>query len=152
MALSDFLTNEQKAKLITTAISPGEVYWMNLTPEEGVTPKEEDENRDKFFVVMGLSDEQIVGFLLINTHINQNITEELQLLHYPVSEKKYPFLKKPRYIYCGELKEISREKFTSMFSSPIDKIKEDDMECIIQTLIKDSPIKPKILKRFHLIL
>jgi hypothetical protein len=142
-SLSDMLSETTKSKLFESTIKVGSVYRMKLTPAEGVIPKNiEDKSRNKYFVVVGFDEVgNAIGFVLINTDINPNLTEEVKLLHYPILHKNYPFLENTnRFVDCNKIKRITREKFNSLFSpdSETGQLNEEDLQYIFST-IKESP-------------
>jgi|ERR1035437_5055533 Glu-tRNA(Gln) amidotransferase subunit E-like FAD-binding protein len=142
-SLSDMLSETTKSKLIASTIKVGSVYRMKLTPVEGVIPKNiDDTSRNKYFVVVGFDEVgNAIGFVLINTNINPNLTEVVKLLHYPILHKNYPFLEnRNRYVDCNKIKRITREKFNSLFSadSQAGQLNEEDLHSIFST-IKESP-------------
>jgi hypothetical protein len=149
--LGNQLSNEAKTAIVTSALEQGDVFLMNLSPKEGVTPKKNEHSRDKYFVVLGVDENKLVGALLINSAINPNIPQELKDLHYPLYAKDYRFLKHNSFVNCGNLIEINNERFTSQFHSPKGKMNSRDIKLIINTLVNDSPVNPKKLKQFHII-
>lgn len=152
--IAEALSGEAKAKLIMPNVNKGDIFKMRLTPQEGITPKKEaDVDRDKYFIVLGktLSD-SLIGFVVINTHINSGIPQELQDLHYPITAIKYPFLKKTRFVCCAELKEITSDSFVNRYEGDgrCGTLSEDDLELIIGVL-KESPlVTNKVLRKFGL--
>jgi len=155
-SLSDMLSETAKSKLIASTIKVGSVYRMKLTPAEGVIPKNiEDTGRNKYFVVVGFDQEgNAIGFVLINTNINPNLTEEVRLLHYPILHKNYPFLENTnRFVDCNKIKRITREKFNRLFSadSEAGKLNEEDLTYIFNT-IKESPtVTTKELIKYRIV-
>lgn len=153
--IGDLLTNAQKGDIIEKGLEVGDVYRMILTVEEGVTPKNpEDDGRNKLFIIIGKDSEgNAIGFVLINSNINPNLSQEIKDLHYPINSKKYSFLKKNSFVNCANLKTIEKEKFSSLFddSKSKGKISQDDLECIIGALQSSPLSKPKQLKRFGLL-
>ena len=109
MELSDKLLQQ----FATNGIQPGDVYRMELTPREGVKPKNiGDTSRNKYFIVMGVTpDGALIGFVLINSEINKNIPPRVRASHYKILASDYPFLQRDRYVCCGELKEIETTVF-----------------------------------------
>ena len=69
MALGDLST------LKTLSVNIGSVFKMTLTPKDGIKPKNEgDVSRDKYFVIIGKTqDSVIIGSLLINSEINNKL-------------------------------------------------------------------------------
>ena len=129
---------------------------MKLTPAEGVIPKKkEDKSRNKYFVIVGFDEVgSAIGFVLINTHINPNLTEEVKLLHYPILHKNYPFLENTnRYVDCNMIKRITREKFNSLFSSDSEagQLNEEDLRYIFNTLKESPTVTTKELLKYGII-
>ncbi len=152
-SLKDLLSQESKKNLMQV-IGKGDVIRMKLTEAEGITPKNPgDTDRNKYFVVLGkTTDGHLIGFVIINTHINNNLPASLQALHYPISAAKYPFLEKNRFVFCGDLKEISSDTFTSRYKcESFGKISDDDMKLIVDAVIQSGNVSPKRLKKFGLI-
>ncbi len=152
--IADALSEKAKAKLIMPNVSKGDIFKMRLTPQEGITPKKEgDVDRDKYFIVLGKTpSDSFIGFVVINTHVNSGIPQELQDLHYPISATKYPFLKKTRFVCCAELKEIKSDNFVNRYEGDgrCGILAEDDLELVIGAL-KESPlVTNKVLRKFGL--
>lgn len=153
--IGDLLTNAQKGDIIEKSLEIGDVYRMKLTKEEGVISKDpEDDSRNKYFIIIGKDIEgNAIGFVLINSNINPDLSPIIKDLHYPIKSTKYSFLKKNSFVNCAELKTIEKVKFSSLFddSKGKGKIDQDDIECIIGALQSSILIKPKQLKRFGLL-
>lgn len=112
--IKDLLSeNNQLQKLLIETVEEGDVYRLKLTKDEGVVPKNAgDEARKKYFVVIG-KDEQgnAVGFVLVNSVINQHLPECRRKLHYLLKASEYDFLdNQDRYVDCSDFKKISKER------------------------------------------
>lgn len=151
--LAELLTGSSKQNLLST-IDRGDVIRMKLTPEEGITPKNEgDDSRNKYFIVLGkTSDGKLIGFVVINSQINQNLSLPLQRQHRPISASKYSFLQQDRFVDCSKLKSISLDNFVDRYNcQSFGKIDEDDLR-LITDAVKSSPVEtPSKLRRFGLI-
>ena len=150
--LGDLLSSDSKLNLLST-IQRGDVIRMEMTPEEGVKPKNEgDESRNKYFIVLGKTEDgNLIGFVLINTNINQNLSFALKKLHYPLAVSKYPFLQKNRFVDCAQLKEITLENFTSRYKyQSFGRIDDDDLTYITEDVASSQLATTKHLKRFGL--
>ena len=103
-SIADILSNKAKSQLVLPNINKGDIFKMRLTPKEGIIPKNKGDNdRDKYFIVVGkTANGALVGFVVINSNINTNISKELQDLHYPINVSDYPFLKKNSFVCCAE--------------------------------------------------
>ena len=155
-SLSDLLSETTKSKLIASTVKVGSVYRMKLTPAEGVIQKKsEDTSRNKYFVVVGFDEDGIaIGFVLINTDINPNLSEEVKLLHYPILHKNYPFLENTnRFVDCNNIKRITREKFNSLIRSDSEagQLNEEDLQYIFSTLKESPTVTTKELLKYGII-
>lgn len=153
VSLKDLLSQESKENLLQS-IGKGDIIRMKLTTAEGITPKNPgDTDRNKYFVVLGKTpDGGLIGFVIINTRINEKLSPKLKALHYPISSSKYPFLEINRFVFCGDLKEISSDVFAHRYKcESFGKIADDDMELIIATVIQSGNVSPKRLKKFGLL-
>ena len=151
--LAELLTGSSKQNLLST-IEKGDVIRLKLTTEEGITPKNEgDDSRNKYFIVLGkISDGTLIGFVVINSQINKNLSEPLQQLHYPLTVSKYAFLLKNRFVDCGELKEITLDNFTDRYKcKSFGKIDEEDLRLITEAVISSPKETKKHLRKFGLI-
>lgn len=50
--IGDLLGNAAN-ELLQSSINVGDVYLLNLDPSNGITPKNDDATRNKFFIVLG---------------------------------------------------------------------------------------------------
>ncbi|MEZ7710487.1 hypothetical protein [Prevotella pallens] len=134
-------SKEQLNTLTSGLITPGEIYRLKLTEQEGVKPKKEgDDGRNKYFVVLGSTDDnELIGFVLINSEINRKLPQEIQTLHYKITAQDYPFLKKDRYLCCSELKQIeSSVFFKRCHNKAVATLSDEHLE-IIKRFLAQSP-------------
>lgn len=147
--------SSQLQKLLIGAVEEGEVYRLKLSKEEGVVPKNaEDETRKKYFVVVGKDREgNAIGFVLINSEINKHLPECRRKLHYLVKSEDYDFLDgQDRFVDCSDFKKISKERFSQLFSSDKmkGKINLHDLTAIKEAICSYENVSVKLLKRFGL--
>ena len=140
------------AALKAHAIDVGSVFKMTLYPEDGVKPKNEGEtSRDKRFVVIGKTqDSVLVGSLLINSEINDNIFIKIGPYQHCIYPDQYGFLNgKERYIDCYKIFEFNFDRIMEK-GEYIGQIDPDDIEEAIKSA-KSSPVNtPYTLKKFKL--
>lgn len=138
--MMDF-SEEQLNTLTLGVFNPGEIYRLKLTEKEGVKPKNQGDNgRNKYFVVLGTTDDgELIGFVLINSEINQYLPEEVKALHYKIAVKDYPFLEKDSYLCCSELKHIESIHFFERFQNKAIAVLRDDHLEIVKNLLAQSP-------------
>lgn len=138
--MMDF-SEEQLNTLTLGVFNPGEIYRLKLTEKEGVKPKNQGDNgRNKYFVVLGTTDDgELIGFVLINSDINQYLPNEVKALHYQITVKDYPFLKKDSYICCSELKHIESTHFFERFQDKAVAVLSDKHLEVVKNLLAQSP-------------
>ncbi len=144
------ITGEQLKKLVTNTVEVGDVYRVKMTVKDGVTPKDGDDSRNKFFVVLGFDDQgTIYGGVIINSKINQNVSQSVKDYHMPISCEKYKFLDHDSFVNCANLKTKPLSDFVG--SPKLGTVDDDDVELIKET-IKNSPNEKKAkLKQFGLL-
>ena len=147
MELGDF------SELKTLAIEVGSVFKMTMYPGDKVTPKKDgDTSRDKYFVVIGKTEDSVVvGSLLINTNINNRMFNLIAPYQHCISPDSYNFLNgKERYISCYEIKKFPIERIIEK-AEYIGILSPEDIDASIE-LAKKSPINDKhTLRMFRLI-
>lgn len=137
--LSHLLGGDDAESLIQKSISVGDVFRINMGRETGIVPKEGDESRNKFFIVLGFDDSgNAYGGVIINSKINRRIPYEAQILHMPISKDKYDFLTYNSFVDCSELMVVKKEKVVTW--RYLGHIEEEDTELITET-IKSSPFE-----------
>mgnify|MGYP002623076312 FL=1 len=144
------ITGEQLKKLVTNTVEVGDVYRVKMTVKDGVTPKDGDDSRNKFFVVLGFDDQgTIYGGVIINSKINQNVSQSVKDYHMPISCEKYKFLDHDSFVNRANLKTKPLSDFVG--SPKLGTVDDDDVELIKET-IKNSPNEKKAkLKQFGLL-
>lgn len=138
-------------KLAQDNVKVGNVYLISLDQQNGITPKNGDLTRDKFFIVLGFDQEgNVIGGLVINSNINYNLPSSVTDYHLPLKVEQCPFLKHHSFVNCSKIIVANKTKFTKQpFRGEITD--PELMELIVNT-VKDSPtVNTKQLKRFGLI-
>ena len=80
--------------IVKQTVNVGDVFLLDLDQTDGVTPKGGDESRKKFFVVLGFDNEgNVYGGVIINSRINQHMSQLVKDYHMPIMSSKYSFLK-----------------------------------------------------------
>lgn len=149
MRISDFLSGDTLLSLANAHVEIGNVYASRMDETNGITPKNGEKDRKKYFVVLGVdNDGNIYGGVVINHAINPNISIKKQHLHYPITVDKYPFLIQDSFVNCVDLKILSVEKLLS--SEFLGEIQEDDLEIITMLIIQSPFCDSATLERFHI--
>lgn len=152
----DLLSNKTAKELLLDHLHVGDVYRMHLGKEEKVKGKKiSDDGRNKYFIIIGFdANGDAIGLVLIESHINPYLPESRKLLHYLIKASEYSFLNgEDRYVDCSDLKEITADRFMSLFSGEKAKgrINEEDMKLIKGAIASYEDAKPKLLKKYGLI-
>jgi hypothetical protein len=136
--------------IVKQTVNVGDVFLLDLDQTDGVTPKGGDESRKKFFVVLGFDNEgNVYGGVIINSRINQHMSQLVKDYHMPIKSSKYSFLKYDSFVDCLQLKTAPLAKLSS--GNYKGKMDAEDLELIIGT-IKNSPVeKVARLKQFGIV-
>ncbi len=151
----DLLSAEDFEDLVASQAVEGSVFRMFLGDNEGIKGKHTgDEGRNKYFIVLGHDSEgNAIGFVLVDTKINQNIPKKRQVAHYKILAKNNAFLDGvDRYVDCSDFKVIAKKRFAELFGK--DKAKgaldAGDLAAIKEITTNYEDASPKLLKRFGL--
>lgn len=87
------LLGDAANELLQSNINIGDVHLLNLDRTNGITPKNGDATRNKFFIVLGFDNEDnVIGGLVINSKINYNLPSTVTDYQLPITVKQCPFL------------------------------------------------------------
>ena len=138
-------------KLAQDNIKVGNVYLINLDQQNGITPKNGDLTRDKFFIVLGFDNEgNVIGGLVINSKINYNLPSSVTDYQLPIKVEQCPFLKYNSFVNCSKIIVASKAKFTK--NTYRGEISDPEFIDLLINTVKESPtVNTKLLKRFGLI-
>jgi hypothetical protein len=138
-------------KLTQDKIEVGSVYLISLDQQNGITPKNSDLTRDKFFIVLGFDQEgNVIGGLVINSNINYNLPSSVTDYHLPIKVEQCPFLKHNSFVNCSKIIVANKTKFTK--KTYRGEITDPELLNLIINTVKDSPtVNTKQLKIFGLI-
>lgn len=130
-------TSEQLQKLSAT-IKRGDLFLINMDESNGITPKGGQAERQKFFIVMGVTETGTVyGGVVINSSI-EKVPLHLRNWYVPLQQYRYSFLQHDSYVNCLQLKEVPQSKFDGWrFLGCIENI---DLE-IISNKLTTSPME-----------
>ncbi|MDR2449838.1 MAG: hypothetical protein LBD52_07765 [Prevotellaceae bacterium] len=108
---------------------------------DGITPKPGNDSRNKYFIVLGFdTDGNVYGGVIFNSHINQNLAQNIKDYHMPVEHTKYSFLTHKCFVDCSRLKTAKPDKI--MVGQYLGDINEEDLTLIKET-VKSSPRETK---------
>lgn len=111
----------------------------------------EDIDHGKFFVVIGESDNELVGFFFINSWVNPFIQRkpEMAKLQFPIAQSDYCFLSHNSFLNCSSLTTIEKGKLSDSIASGETTIKgqltNNDINAIL-CMVRESKLFSKIEK------
>lgn len=145
------LLGDAANELLQSNINIGDVHLLNLDRTHGITPKNGDATRNKFFIVLGFDNEgNVIGGLVINSKINYNLPSTVTDYQLPITVKQCSFLQHNSFVNCSKIIVAKRTKFSK--ESYRGEITDPDMMKLIIDTVKESPtINRKQLKNFGLI-
>lgn len=93
---------ELPSELVKILVERGQILYSNIFANIDHT---------KFFVVVGVTEDEVAGFFYINSRINTNVnTKEEQLrLQFPISKDDYDFLSHDSYISATNVVTLPRD-------------------------------------------
>ena len=93
---------ELPSELVKILVERGQILYSNIFANI---------DHPKFFVVVGVTEEEVAGFFYINSRINTNVnTKEEQLrLQFPISKDDYDFLSHDFYISATNVVTLPRD-------------------------------------------
>ena len=123
--------------MMRSTVSVGDVFLIEMDENDGITPKDGDGSRNKYFVVLGFDGiSNVYGGVVINSRINQHMSPIVQQYQMPISCTKYPFLKYNSFVNCSRLKTAPLAKLTN--GKFLGVVENEDVTLITET-IKASP-------------
>ncbi|AVM53216.1 hypothetical protein JN06_00420 [Bacteroides zoogleoformans] len=135
-------------RLTQDSVKIGNVYLLNLDEVNGITPKDRDSTRNKFFIVLGFdNDGNVIGGLVINSNINYNLPSTVTDYQLPITVDQCPFLKHNSFVNCSKIIVANKTKFTK--ESYRGEISDSELMGVIVNTVKESPtISRKQLETF----
>lgn len=122
-------------------IKAGDVYRIKMDNKDGITPKDADEYRCKYIIILGYDGDSFYGAVATNTKDHPLVPAAFQ---YPIELNKYKC-----FANCYKLHEVSEKRLTK--DCYMGNISEEDIELIIGC-VKTSPmISRKTLEKFRII-
>lgn len=132
------------------AINIGDVHMLVLDKTNGITPKDGEKDRNKFFVVWGFDKNgNIIGGVVINSQINNKLPNVITDYQLPVSVEQCPFLKHNSYVNCSRLMVAEKDKFNrTTYRGTID---QELIELIIGTVRESPTVNKKLLENLGIL-
>ena len=134
--------------LMQLSIKIGDVHLLQLDPTNGITPKNGDVARNKYFIVLGFDNEgNVVGGLVINSKINYNLPPTITDYQLPITVTQCPFLQHNSFVNCSKIIVAKRTNFNR--DTYRGEISDSELMRLIIDTVKESPtVNKKQLKDF----
>lgn len=138
-------------ELSRAKINVGDVHLLTLDQTNGITPKDGDATRHKFFIVLGFDGEgNVIGGLVINSKINHKLPSDITDYQLPITVKQCPFLHHNSFVNCSNIIVANKSKFNS--GTYRGEISDPELRELIINTVKESPtVSRKQLKNFGII-
>lgn len=125
-------------KITQDSLKVGNVYLLNLDEINGITPKDGNATRNKFFIVLGFDNKgNVIGGLVINSNINHKLPSTITDYQLPITVGQCPFLKHNSFVNCSKIIVANKTKFTK--ESYRGEISDPELMGLIINTVKESP-------------
>lgn len=114
----------------------------------------EDIDHGKFFAVMGVSGDTVVGFFFINSRIHPSIQKKpAQLaMQYPLRKQNYDFLKHDSFLCATEIIKLPIDRLTETIVSGqttyVGNLTEEDLTAILEACRISDLFRPSDKRKF----
>jgi hypothetical protein len=141
--------NSDKEKVNMSSLKVGDIIYIPLDEEDGLTLKEGYKSRRKYIVIIGFTPEGIaVGALLINSNIDlSKRSKEFLNYQYPLQVRNYrEILDYDSWLDCSDIFEIPKLKISDKNGKMKGCLTNEDKERVLNFL-KDSEVFDNATKR-----
>jgi hypothetical protein len=153
MATIGDICPELSSKVTEANLKKGAVFRMILTEQDGITPKDNEKDRLKYFIVVGFTtDGKVVGVVIINKHINKHFyTNELYQEHYPLRVINYKdVFTRNCFADCTSIKPIDRQRILNE-AEYRGNLNDEDFPLIYDMIVNSKKITIKDKKEYGII-
>lgn len=140
-----------KEKVNMSSIKVGDIIYVPLDEEDGLTLKDGYKERRKYIVIIGFTPEGIaVGALLINSEIDlSKRSQELLDCQYPLQARNYrAILDYDSWLDCSDIFEIPKLKITDKDGKIKGSLTTEDRERVMDFLI-ETDVFDNATKRYY---
>ena len=144
----------QAEEVDMSSIKIGDIIYVPLDEEDGLTLKDGYEDRNKYIVIIGFTPEGIaIGALLINSEIDPSKrSEELLNCQYPLLVRNYrSILDYDSWLDCSDIFELSKSKITEKNGKLKGGLISEDKERVMQFLQDTDVFDNATKKRYGII-
>lgn len=136
-------------ELKSSAIKRGAVLKMEMSREDGITPKHGNEKLKRFVILSVDADKLVAASLIINSRINDNLFFKIGPYQHQVHSSDYDFLDHDSFVDGYTLHEFRTERILSE-ATYLGCLEENDVQESIDHLIDSGNVKPIVLKKYGL--
>ena len=114
----------------------------------------ENIDHGKFFVIIGVTQDSIVGFFFINSNINKYIQDQpdKMAVQYPLLKRDYTFLKHDSFICATEIEEIKKSDIIDGIKNRsvvfVDDLRQEHLDDVL-TMVRESKLFDKKEKELY---
>lgn len=114
----------------------------------------EDIDHGKFFAVMGVSGDMVVGFFFINSRIHPSIQKKPAqfAMQYPLRKQNYDFLKYDSFLSATEIIKLPVSRLTETIASGqttfVGNLTEEDLTAILEACRTSDLFRPSDKRKF----
>lgn len=114
----------------------------------------ENIDHGKFFVIIGVTQDSIVGFFFINSNINKYIQDkpDIMAVQYPLLKRDYAFLKHDSFICATEIEEIKKSDIIDGIKNRsvvfVDDLRQEHLDDVL-TMVRESKLFDKKEKEMY---
>ena len=140
-----------KEKVDMSSIKVGDIIYVPLDEEDGLTLKKGYKDRLKYIVIIGFTPEGVaVGALLINSEIDpSNHSKEFLNCQYPLQVRNYrEILDYDSWLDCSDIFEIPKLKITDKEGKFKGSLTTEDRERVMDFL-KETDVFDNATKRYY---
>lgn len=140
-----------KEKINISSINVGDIIYVPLDEEDGLTLKKGYKERLKYIVIIGFTPDGVaVGVLLINSKIDPSKrSPELYACQYTLLHRNYShILNYDSWLDCSDILEIPKLKITKKDGKIKGRLTEDDKERVM-TFLKETDVFDNVTKRYY---
>lgn len=144
----------QAEQVDMSSIEIGDIIYVPLDEQDGLTLKNGYKDRNKYIVIIGFTPEGVaIGALLINSEINPSKrSAELLDCQYPLLVRDYRhILDYDSWLDCSDIFELSKSKITEKNGKLKGCLIQEDRERVIQFLKETDLFDNATKKRYGII-
>lgn len=145
---------EDAEKINASSIEVGDIVYVSLTEEDGLTLKSGYDTRRKYIVIIGFTPEGMaVGALLINSQVHPlKRSPEMMDCQYPMLLRNYPdILTYNSWLDCSDIFEFSKDRLTEKEAKRKGCLIPEDKDRVLEFLRHTDVIDNVTKRRFGLL-